>query len=308
VLVQLPGTALANPPQIWFAPLDWFVRPEVGYGGSMDYMALFQPQSPDGILSQVAVFKVYAQFIKWANDDDLRRIFAELEHRHIALAMETGILTASARCGNGVEGYGGNGVAKLAARIARLGGDLAFIVMDEPAFYGHHFSGANTCHDDLPDIARDAAMNLAAVKAVFPQLRTGDGEPIGPSPGDSMIQEYARWADAFLAETGESLAFFQTDVQWKESWRIPLKKLAVVLRERKIPLGVIYNGNDDDTSDTAWVAHAEAHYRSVEADSGITPDQAVFQSWVSHPSHLLPDTDPGTFAYLLSRYHQAAPR
>src|SRR5207245_1869678 len=116
--------------------------------------------------------------------------------------------------------------------------------------------------------------NLAAVKAIFPQLRAGDIEPVGPSPGDAQVEDYGRWADAFQA-SGGALAFFHADIQWKEPWQVPLEKLAVILRDRKIPLGIIYNGNDDDTSDEAWVAHAEDHYRAVEADSRIVPDQVV---------------------------------
>jgi hypothetical protein len=301
-LVQSRTPALARSQQIWFAPMDWLVRPEVGFGGSTDYMALFGGQSPDAILSHVNVFKVYGQFIAWGEDDNLRRVFAELKRRQIALALETGMLTATERCGKGVEGYGGDGAPKLATRIAQLGGELAYIAMDEPAFYGHIFSGANTCQADFADIARDAAKNLAAVKAVFPGVRAGDTEPVGPSPADNQIEDNGRWADAFRAATGEPLAFSHADLQWKEAWQAPLRKFAAVLRDRKIPLGVIYNGNDDDTSDKAWVAHAEEHYRSVESDRRIVPDQVVFQSWRAQPSHLFPETDPGAFTYLLKRY------
>jgi hypothetical protein len=151
-------------------------------------------------------------------------------------------------------------------------------------------------------IARNAAKNLAAVKAVFPQIRAGDTEPVGPSPGDSQIEDYGRWADAFRAVTGEPLAFSQADIQWKEASKTPLEKFAAILRDRKVPLGIIYNGNGDETSDEAWVAHAEEHYRAVESDSQIAPDQVVFQSWRPQPSHLFPKTDPGSFTYLLKRY------
>lgn len=72
------------------------------------------------------------------------------------------MLTASERCGHGVEGYGGDGAAKLATRIEQLGGDLAYIAMDEPAFYGHHFFGDNACNTGLADIARDVATNLTS--------------------------------------------------------------------------------------------------------------------------------------------------
>ena len=142
------------------------------------------------------------------------------------------------------------------------------------------------------------------MRAVFPQIRAGDTEPVGASPGDSQIEDYGRWADAFRAVTGEPLAFSQVDIQWKEAWEIPLEKFAAILRDRKVPLGIIYNGNDDDTSDEAWVAHAEEHYRAVESGYRIVPYQVVFQSWRAHPSHLFPETDPGTFTYLLKRYLQ----
>ena len=33
-------------PQIWFAPLDPLLRPEVDYGGSSEYMKFFQTDSP----------------------------------------------------------------------------------------------------------------------------------------------------------------------------------------------------------------------------------------------------------------------
>src|SRR5713101_7455717 len=41
-LIQLPGPALADAMKIWFAPMDWFVRPQVGFGGATDYMSLFE--------------------------------------------------------------------------------------------------------------------------------------------------------------------------------------------------------------------------------------------------------------------------
>src|SRR2546421_1091391 len=81
-LVHSRDSAFAGSRQVWFAPLDWFVRPEVGFGGSTDYMALFGAQSPNGILSHVNVFKIYAQFALSGEDDNLRRVFAELKRRH----------------------------------------------------------------------------------------------------------------------------------------------------------------------------------------------------------------------------------
>jgi hypothetical protein len=93
---------------------------------------------------------------------------------------------------------------KVGERVARLGGNVSYIVMDEPSWFGHTFSGPKACRADVVDIARNATINLAAVKKIFPQLKVGDGEPIRPSLNDSTI---AQWADAFCASTGNGLAF-----------------------------------------------------------------------------------------------------
>ena len=87
-------------------------------------------------------------------------------------------------------------LSDAAARIARLGGDLAYIAADEP------IAGANRCHEDLVDAARSAAANIAVVKAVFPQLRVGDIEAVGPSPQDAI-----RWVEAFQSRRRRAVCF-----------------------------------------------------------------------------------------------------
>src|SRR6266446_5885983 len=57
-LIQLSGPALADSTKIWFAPMDWFVRSEVGYGGATDYMSLFEPPASETILPRINVFKI----------------------------------------------------------------------------------------------------------------------------------------------------------------------------------------------------------------------------------------------------------
>ena len=296
---------LAAAPQVWFAPLDWFVRPEAGYGGAPDYMALFQPGPGQSILSHIQVLKLYPQFIQRASDSDLRTIFSTLERYHVSLAFEGGVLTESGRCGHRIEGFGtAAGAAQVAAKIKRLGGNLGYLTMDEPAFYGHVFSGPRACHESLAAVAGDAAKNVAALEQIFPQVRVGDGEPVGDQADASVIREYVQWADAFRTAAGRPLAFFQADIQWSKPWRGPLEQLSVLLKQRTIPLGIIVNGNDNAASDRDWIAQAMAHVRAVEADPKITVDQAVFQSWRPHPTHVFPVNDPGTFSYLLNWYFQ----
>jgi hypothetical protein len=295
--ILLSESAIAASKQIWFAPMDWFLRPEVGFGGSADYMKLFSGTDTDLTFRGIAIFKLYPQFVGWATDTELGQIFTELKRRRVALALEAGMLTATEQCGKGIEGFGGDVTPKLAARIARLGGDLAYIAMDEP------IGGVNKCHMDMAVAARDAAHNIAAVKAMFPSVRVGDIESLPPSP--EMI---VKWVEAYRAATGVPLAFFHADIGWTHPWQVPLEKLATAIHARQIPFGVIINGANNAPSDEAWIAQAEAHLRAIESDPKIRPDQLVFQSWVRHPTHIFPASDPGTFSHLLEDYFRTHPR
>jgi hypothetical protein len=301
---QMAGAA-ARTPAIWFGPLDWFVRPWSGVRGPADYMQLFETKPGQAVLAEINAFIVGSPFLKWVSDADLRTIISGLQRKHISLVLEGGLLSRPGvgDCGRSVEGYAPpNEAAGLANRIAKLGGTVAYVAMDEPAFYGHTYSGRNACHSSYADLAANAAENIRAVKAIFPRVEVGDVEPVGPSPGNSLIAGYQQWTDAFQHATGERLSFFRADVQWHQHWQQPLKLLAEMLRRQGIPLGIIYNGFDDDKSDRAWAEHAEQHFREVEDRLNIIPDLAVFQSWVPHPSRMLPANDPGSYTYLLGRY------
>jgi len=297
VCVQKAALAAAPRPEIWFAPMDWFVRPVVNYGGSTDYMALFHSPEANSLLSRISVFKIYSQFANWGSDDDLKRIFAELKRRHIALAMEAGMLTANEQCGRGVEGYGGQDAVKRAEKIRRLGGELAYIAMDEL------LGAAYKCHLDYAETARNAARNVAAVKEVFPRIGIGAIETQGTTP-----QAAQKWAEAFRAATGQPFAFFHIDIGWKLNWHGPVENLAAAIHRLNIPLGIICNGTDDAPTDEAWIAGAQEHCRAIESDPKIRPDQLVFQSWVRHPTHIFPASDPGTFSHLLEDYFRTHPR
>jgi hypothetical protein len=116
--------------------------------------------------------------------NELRQFYAYLKESHIALAIGIGMLTWSDQCGKHVEGYvppgGSDYVAK---RIKSLGGELAYIGIDEAFWFGRYYSGANACHASVDTLAADVAANFKAYQAIFPNVRLGDVEPLGPPPG-----------------------------------------------------------------------------------------------------------------------------
>lgn len=289
-------------PQIWLAPLDPIVRPFNHTQGPSDFFELFLPSAPWSVTAaHVNVFKLYPQLIALGSEADLSRAFQDLRRRGIAVALEFGAMTDTAVCGRGVEGYNGGQLHLVAQKIRRLGGELTYLAMDEPLWYGAHFTGNNGCHSTIDTIARDVGANIKALRDVFPDIHVGDIEPVPQNDISSWSSEVLQWTKAFERETGKKLAFFHVDVLWRRSWEPWINALHAHLSASGIPFGVIYNGNMGDNSDAAWLAHAAEHFQEFEDYNG-RPDQVIFQSWMNYPTQILPEHDPKTLSSLVLTY------
>jgi hypothetical protein len=295
----LPALAAAAPPQIWFCPMDPLLRPEVGYGGSPHYMDLFRPDAPwTRATSRVAVFKIYPQWIAGATDADLRRQFADLQRRGIALALEAGVLTRVGDLGLGVEGFGGDGLLPMVQRIQRDGGTLRYVAMDEPLFFGTVSTRSHAPRWTPQQAVDNAAVNIRAVRAEFPGVQFGDIEPVGASPLPDELRNYRDGWRAFAA-AGLPLAFFDADLAWqKPDVMTHLTAVRQAAREQGLPFGLIVNGNPHDPTDAAWLESARQHLAQAVAAIG-PPDALIFQSWHARPDKLLPETDPDAFTNLI---------
>jgi hypothetical protein len=304
VILLFSATARAVEPTVWFCPLDPFLRPEVGYGGSPEYMNLFsQAGSWTQAAAHLHVFKIYPQWIGAASDADLQQQFAYLKRHKIALGLEFGVMNLSGTCGRGVEGFGGQGLLQAARRIQRNGGTLSYVAMDEPIYFGSIYSGHNACNWTPEQAVAAAAPNLKAMCAAYPMVKVGEVEPLANSPMDRTIERYKRGIEAFHKALGVPLAFFHADINWKASPRslenlIALRKM---VESEHIPFGVIYNGNPDDATSADWIAAAQTRITEAEAAAG-TPDHVIFQSWHHQPQKLLPEDAPDSFTHLINAY------
>jgi len=292
---------------VWFTPRSsipvWNVsRP--------DFIKLFEPDAPWPVAaSHVQVFKLYSQFVSTSilnggsTDADLKKAIDALNERHIAIGLEAGLLRDPNLCGK-IEGYCGETITVNAARIKRLGGDLRYVAMDEPLWFGHVSSEPGALHTPIADLARNVAVQAAALRQIFPDVEVGDIEPVvGSGAPADYIAEIESWADAFNAATGRPLAFFHSDVGWQGSgWQQQLTRLSHLTRKRGIAFGIIYNGNPADSTGVAWTTDAEKHFVAIEADPAMIPDHAIIQTWDAQPDHALPETQPGTMTYLVDRY------
>ena len=227
-----------------------------------------------------------------------------MKQRHIALGTDFGLLPARRKteCGWGIEGYNGTGAANVSNRISKLGGTLAYVVADEPLFFGHDYNGANACRADISDLARQAAQTANIFRSFFPNIKIAEAEPIGNFWNPKWLDEISEFLNAFEQAYGSPFVFFAVDISWQLPWKERALKIANYLQMMHMPIGVFYNGNPTEQSDERWVAQAKEHYKQFEALIGRRPDYAMIQTWLAHPTRILPETAQDALSNVLADY------
>jgi beta-lactamase regulating signal transducer with metallopeptidase domain len=289
---ELPGNPLAAaaaaPPQLWMSRV---------FDPSADWKTVASHTS--------AVQFPPPVILNW-KDDYLRHVFRNLAERHIGLALEFRVLVRSDQCPQMTKGYSEAGeVEKVLERIQRLGGDVKYLVMDDPFFFGHRFSGLGACLEPPAKLARQIAEKIRLARTYFPSAQIGTADVVDESR--PWIDELVEWTDVYQQVIGEPLAFFHADVAWSHAAIRNLAPLARALKARHIPFGIIYNADDAAQSDETWIHITRQHIAEIESSLRIHPYAAIFRSWAPYPSRLLPETQPGTFTNLAFQYLLARP-
>ena len=311
MLLLLSATAAqAASSEVWLSGVPPFVRQKMFQESDSDYMSLFKPDAPWAKSAQVVkVFMINGGLVMHQSDDELKAVFADLKRRHIALAIEMGLLSGKDSagqqvCGVGVEGFAAPDNAKVVAnRIQRAGGELAYVAMDEPLWYAHHFSGKNACGWSAEDVARDIVPRVAALREKFPAVQIGDIEPVGTAQPADWVEEITQWTQVYRQVAGEPLSFFHADVAWSGPWQQQLPAVKSRIRAAGLKFGIIYDGGgSEDESDDVWTQEAEQRFRLIESNPSMIPDHAIIQTWARWPKKMLPEDQPGTLTYLVLKY------
>ena len=296
LVLQMNSSATAESTRdIWLAPLDQ--DHSNGSIGARDFAALFRPDAPwSDVANRVTVFKLYPFFTARSSDEELTAVITDLRRRGIALALEARVLTDEAAC----KGDGGANTIKLLLRLKRLGADLRYLAMDEPM--KHWRFVRSNCRVPLDAIARNIAANVRRFKAVFPEMKVGDIEPVGEFKEDpNLASDILEFLIACQESIGEPIAFFHSDVIWHSPWLALNRRLERMLQGAGIRFGMIYNGTDRAVSDEQWANEAVSHFEEFEAE-GQKPDAAIFQSWAAHPTRVLPESDHMSLTGIALRY------
>jgi len=297
--------AVASPTQIWMGGSTAFERDHMFHDRSSDYLDLFDPNAPwQGVAQHVRALRIDSSLLSHTPDGTLRKVFADLKRRNIALAMEAPMLSVRDNCGVDLEGYHvPNFIRDTGARIRNLGGDLRFLAMDSALWFGHHYQGPRACKLTVPELANDVAGKVRELRSIFPQIKIGDIDPVsGPNLPADWTEQIMGWAHAYQAAVGESWSFFIADVQWSAPWRDNMSTIAARLRAEGIQFGVIYDASGQEANAADWARDVEQHYQAVEAGLGLSPDIALFHSWVRWPDRMLPAVQSGTMTNIIDRY------
>jgi len=303
----------AGSSEVWLSGVPPFVREKMFQESDSDYMDLFKPNAPWSKAAQtVKVFMINGGLVMHHSDQELKAVFSDLKRRNIALAIEMGLLSGKDRagqqaCGVGVEGFAAPDNAKVVAnRIQKAGGVLAYVAMDEPLWYAHHFSGKNACGWTIEDVARDIIPRVAALREKFPAVNIGDIEPVGTAQPPDWVEEISQWTQVYRKVVGEPLSFFHADVAWNGPWQQQLPAVKSRINAAGLKFGIIYDGGGGkEESDDVWTREAEQRFRMVESNPSMIPDHAIIQTWARWPKKMLPEDQPGTLTNLVLKYGEA---
>jgi hypothetical protein len=178
--------------------------------------------------------------------------------------------------------------------------------MDEPLWFGHYYNEKNACHSSIEEVAERVAANLQEYMKVFPDVIISDSEPfpsITDQPG--WQNDYKEWLQAFHAKVGKPLSFSAVDINWGHTnWPQSLRAFTLFAHDVHVSVGIIYNAAPPNQTMTneEWLDNAQRNYAYIENTLGITPDWAVFSSWVKFPGRILSVNRALGEDYLIEQY------
>ena len=309
----------ARAQEIWFVPPA--SPPASRLHRAVDLMDLFKPDAPwQEAASHIKVFEFYGSYLSGAPQEEIDTIVADLNRRHIPIALEVGVMNVGPKATNPpcgglgqVEGYG---IPKLARthseKIKKAGGVIRFIAMDEPLWFGHYFKGRPGgqpgCQSSVEQIIELIKGPLSVYAEEFPGVIVGDIEPTDIAEQNHWKDDVSAWASGFRNQMGRPLAFMHLDIPFnrpgEEEFAVEFYRHAEHLKQQNLlgAIGVIYDGTPSDSSDESWIEDAKEHIHVIEDKHGLHPDQVLVQSWQAYPQHMLPESSPGSLTGLVNFY------
>jgi hypothetical protein len=291
--------------ELWFGPSsDWHnTYPDK----STDYQQLFSnPLAAWPITYRsTKAFVLNVRFAGQGPVEELTEIINFVNKAGIGLAVTfPGILVGSNGCGKGIEGYYSvdGAPTREAQRIANLGGNIEYAVIDTPFYFGHLDPGA--CQFSVDELAKRVAASVQEIKKVFPFVKVRENEaPRTMAPALSDVRAYYQ----ALANNGVVLDGVFFGVTGGRQSPPEGQSVISVLADLGIPYGLILLGSGQDTSDATWATDAQQKLAAWAA-YGLNPQPKTMEiaSWQPYPKHILPENVFGSLTSLAAWYIKQA--
>jgi hypothetical protein len=290
VSLTVTGRAAAVPDRIWFCPGP----------GTLDYLRLFEHPEEWAHARQVTqVFKFYQQHTQMSPDpivgpnsyDALVRAgaFQALTKWGKKIAIEVGAVKEQ-YCTPDASGMNAAiaGTLASAAAVARAGGTVTYLAMDDPFAAGR----APVCGGPaLEPTAARVATYVKGVRAALPAVQVGWIEAYPFSSADAIEAMMA-----MLADRGALPAFIHMDVDMPFLVRTgrtgdfvrDMRRLGQAASARNMRFGVIIWGSNGD-ADILYILDAErivAALTETYPSWDALPDHLIVQSWAESSTHL----------------------
>ncbi len=277
---------------------------------SADWKQLFlDPSSWARARRSVSVFQVADHLLTGPkpvlSDAELAALVRQLNAWKMGLAFEAG----SVKPWGCTAAITSNVTLAAMRRVAKLGGHVGYLAMDEPLASTSPKPGG--CAMSPPEIARQVGAYITMIKHEFPGVQIGDIEP-WPGIGTAAIKQ---WIDLLVSASPSGLAFLTLDVDnaLVQTRHVPfaqLKEIADYARSKGLAFRLImWNSNalnprrvNDDATEYAATLLFAARMQAVTAVDGVT-----VESWDDFPITTVPDTADHTLTRLLRDYADRYP-
>src|SRR5262249_39699947 len=147
-------------------------------------------------LAHINVFQFRTAYIA-RKPAESAKYYNYLKAHGIAVAATMALMPAE-NCGQDVEGIMSHkGIDFYPRAIKNAGVELDYVLMDEPLYFGHDYTGKDACRLSIADVAKGIAWSEATVRSYHPKAKFILSEPEQALPGGPA--ELAEFLDALKA-------------------------------------------------------------------------------------------------------------
>jgi hypothetical protein len=285
--------------ELWLSPID-----DVTQSG-FDIHELFDnPQSWPFAARHAQAISLPANYLLETPAERATKELAQIKTAGLRLNVFLGVLPVDKKvCGDGTEGLAWPGeAASYAARLKRLGADVASFTFDLPLSDGHFLRADQTrhpCNLSIAETAKRLGSAVRALRVFYPRADLIDAEVPTGMPLALWISSLTDWLDAFQRAAGEPFRALIMDAWWQFPWQGVVRQTVTLLHGRGMKAGIYIDESGGKTiPGTAWIEAAKRNDCALRA-TGTPLDVLVVANWSNPSVHNGPERDASSLTGLL---------